>query len=554
MVTAGAYDGNTGLLTGLNAGPSNAVAQFGYSWDVLGNLTARSDVHAGANVYEKYCYDPLNRLIASATAATNPAACTSSGSGITAKTVAYDALGNIASKSDVGTYSYPTSGSSSVRPHAVSSIAGTVNGVVNPSYTYDGNGNLTAGAGRTVTPTSFNMAASIVQGSTATCFTYDDSHMRVQMDARATSCSGTLSSSTVYLNDPISGAMGEKVVAGATTTWHDFVTVDGAIAAERFCTGAAPCTSGATWSWFVTDHLGSTAVLTNAAGTVTERDSYDAWGRRRNSDGTDAACGAIASATTRGFTGHEMLDSLCEINANARIYDPTIAKFMSVDPLIQDLLDGQSFNRYAYVTNNPLSLTDPTGMDDCASPPPNGSGIETVVVCGKKSKDPEFDPAPLGATANLSSVHVRIPSFSVAPPKPTPTPKTPPKPDPKDTNEDDEPKYCIGPDGMIYQQSGFGAAVGQAVSSTAMPTATKSGGLAGGGASGRVTSPASIVARGATGNARLGGLEIFTGTSSIGGSAARALPVLGAFLTVLDAMVYEKEQSEQEQNLSGCIV
>ncbi len=82
--------------------------------------------------------------------------------------------------------------------------------------------------------------------------------------------------------------MGEKAVSGATTTWHDYVTVDGAIAAERFCTGAAPCSTGATWSWFVTDHLGSTSVLTNAAGTVTERDSYEAWGRRRNPDGSDA--------------------------------------------------------------------------------------------------------------------------------------------------------------------------------------------------------------------------------------------------------------------------
>ena len=41
-----------------------------------------------------------------------------------------------------------------------------MNGVVNPAYTYDANNNMTAGAGRTVTYTSFNMAASIVQGST----------------------------------------------------------------------------------------------------------------------------------------------------------------------------------------------------------------------------------------------------------------------------------------------------------------------------------------------------------------------------------------------------
>ncbi len=43
------------------------------------------------------------------------------------------------------------------RPHAVSSIAGTVNG----SFAYDANGSLTSGLNRTLTYTSFNMPASV---------------------------------------------------------------------------------------------------------------------------------------------------------------------------------------------------------------------------------------------------------------------------------------------------------------------------------------------------------------------------------------------------------
>jgi RHS repeat-associated protein len=155
--------------------------------------------------------------------------------------------------------------------------------------------------------------------------------------------------------------MGEKVVSGATTTWHDYLQVDGKFVAERFCTGAAPCSGGATWSWFVGDELGSASVLTNGAGTVTERDSYDAWGRRRNANGTDNAACSITSATTRGFTGHEMLDSVCEIDANARIYDPTLGKFLTPDDVVPYPYNAQSYNRYAYVNDNPLSFTDPTG-------------------------------------------------------------------------------------------------------------------------------------------------------------------------------------------------
>jgi hypothetical protein len=226
VTTTQTYDANTGLLTNVRAGPSDSVAAFDYTYDTLGNLTYRSDNFSG--VYEKYCYDSLNRLTNSATAATTPTACSSTGTGITSKTVGYDSTGNITSKSDVGTYSYPAAGGGTgSRPHAVASIAGTVNGVTNPTYSYDLNGNLTSGAGRTLTYTGFNMAASIVQGTTDDCQTYDSGHARIKMELRASSCTGTLSSTTDYLNDPISGAMAEKVVAGSTTTWHDFLSVGG---------------------------------------------------------------------------------------------------------------------------------------------------------------------------------------------------------------------------------------------------------------------------------------------------------------------------------------
>jgi len=46
---------------------------------------------------------------------------------------------------------------------------------------------------------------------------------------------------------------------------------------------------------------------------------------------------------------------------NARLYDPTIARFMSADSIIPYMYDTQSFNRYSYVRNNPLKYTDPSG-------------------------------------------------------------------------------------------------------------------------------------------------------------------------------------------------
>ena len=125
----------------------------------------------------------------------------------------------------------------------------------------------------------------------------------------------------------------------------------------------------------VSDHLGSAAVLTDQTGAVVERDAYDAWGKRRNLNGTDDTACALVSQTTRGFTGHEHIDDLCLIDANARLYDPILGRFLSPDDTIPEPTDMQSFNRFSYVRNRPLSVTDPTGHDDV-----NRSDIETVVV------------------------------------------------------------------------------------------------------------------------------------------------------------------------------
>jgi murein DD-endopeptidase MepM/ murein hydrolase activator NlpD len=49
------------------------------------------------------------------------------------------------------------------------------------------------------------------------------------------------------------------------------------------------------------------------------------------------------------------------IHMNGRIFDPLIGRFMSADPFIQAPENLQSHNRFAYLMNNPLSYTDPSG-------------------------------------------------------------------------------------------------------------------------------------------------------------------------------------------------
>ena len=119
----------------------------------------------------------------------------------------------------------------------------------------------------------------------------------------------------------------------------------------------------AAWKYFVLDHLGSIAVVTDSAGAVSERDAYDAWGRRRNAvDGSDLSSCSVSSVTTRGFINQEQMDAVCLVNLNARIYDPTLGRFLSADPEVGDLFTPQELNRYTYSLNNPLSLSDPSGL------------------------------------------------------------------------------------------------------------------------------------------------------------------------------------------------
>ncbi len=63
----------------------------------------------------------------------------------------------------------------------------------------------------------------------------------------------------------------------------------------------------------------------------------------------------------RGFTGQEFLSSPGLVHLNGRLYDPLIGRMVSADPMVPDPMNGQAWNRYSYVVNNPLAFTDPSG-------------------------------------------------------------------------------------------------------------------------------------------------------------------------------------------------
>ena len=91
------------------------------------------------------------------------------------------------------------------------------------------------------------------------------------------------------------------------------------------------------------DHLGSSASITDAAGSELVALAHDPHGERRKTDWTrrlseseTAALGADhADRTSRGFTGHEQLDRTGLVHMNGRLYDPLLGRFLSPDPIVR---------------------------------------------------------------------------------------------------------------------------------------------------------------------------------------------------------------------------
>jgi uncharacterized protein RhaS with RHS repeats len=165
---------------------------------------------------------------------------------------------------------------------------------MNPNFDYDSNGNMTcmyAGGGgdcaspfETVSWYSFNMVNQLTQGSETLSFSYDAEHARIKQVA-----SGPTAGTTYYFNDPVTGLVEEEFIdPSSTVTYRDYIKAGDALVAERSYTNSV-----GTWNYFVTDHLGSVAVVTNGGGGVVTngRLSFDPWGMSRNPDGSaDTTC------------------------------------------------------------------------------------------------------------------------------------------------------------------------------------------------------------------------------------------------------------------------
>ncbi len=290
--------------------------------DQTGNLLSRTFTDIYSNILEEtFDYDALDRL--------------TSIDGELSSTIEYDdddgvSLGNIVSKSDVGSFEYTLS-----QPNAISGF----------STTYS---DLLALPTQEITYTDFNKVETITEGVHSMSFEYGPSQTRKKVVYEK-------NSETEWTRYYAGNVELTEYADGDTKEVTYVNSPDGLTAVYIDKNGSGQ------WYFVLKDHLGSIMGLINEDNELVESYSYDAWGRRRNTDDWSYDDVADADLLDRGYTGHEHLDMFNLINMNGRVYDPLVGRFLSPDNYVQQPGNTQSYNRYAYCFNNPLVYTDPDG-------------------------------------------------------------------------------------------------------------------------------------------------------------------------------------------------
>ena len=361
--TTNTFDPNTGLISDINATKGGqTLVNHHYEFDHIGKLESREDYKYG--VTQSFCYDDLNRMVAS-----RFNGCSSSDADYI-----YDDLGNIKYKEGVGNYTY---GEGSAGPNAVTNANGL-------NYTYDSAGNLIEARdanGQVVISASYSVNGKPI-GITKNNYNSEIAYAPSGRRALRIDNNNDIRYSWYA---PGFGEMNYLGFLGVATINHKINDQVSFI----FEVGNP---SQGYYEYYHKDHLGSVvARTTDKPGDSGQFESFDPWGVRLLDawDGVpiDRTYG-YTNVNVSGFTGHEHLDTVGIVHMNGRVYDPEIGRFLSPDPLVQAPYNTQSYNRYSYVFNNPLSYTDPTGYQSQGA---NQNDYEEIPVYAPSRDQQEID-------------------------------------------------------------------------------------------------------------------------------------------------------------------
>jgi RHS repeat-associated protein len=392
---------------------TNTLRRWGYDYWSDGNLRRRSDLLASE--HERFEYDELDRIRTwmAADVAGNPF------SGGWTVNYTIDDFGNLTRRHFVAG---PVTGGTS-QDLTFTMFPGTNRIQTAPwgGFGYDASGNQTTRPeGESVSYTAFELPKQITGPRSAT-FLYDAFGIRAKKRQDDTHYA-------LYVTD-----LYEKRVNGSTIDHVMYVQARGKVVAQVMRRQGG----GETVKYLHPDRLGSVDSVTDANGSVVEQTKRDPFGNRVVNFNTPTLPFSIVGTTNKvrlGFTGQEQDDELGLINMRGRVYDPRLARFLTTDPIVGRPLLGQSFNRYAYVLNNPTRSVDPTGFqpetDDCVLFPNDPA-------CAPKPHTPPDEPPepghqwverPPGSNQWVQECVSEVCATSIVIPADPPQPPPPPPP------------------------------------------------------------------------------------------------------------------------------
>jgi RHS repeat-associated protein len=230
-------------------------------------------------------------------------------------------------------------------------ILGTTNHYQNVSY--DAAGNVTAdrGGARTFAYDSLGMMTRAQTAGRDFHFLYTADDERVAVVERVGSANRTTWSIRNFGNELLTVWTDDATSGTRSIPWKEDEIRRGSL----LLANVVPITGT---KHYTLDHLGSPRLVNDSTGAHTQ--DFDPFGN-----------GGLLGSGALQFTGHER-DRANVGNGtadlpdylHARSYEPTLGRFLSVDPALDVKVASaspQAWNRYSYVRNNPVGNTDPDG-------------------------------------------------------------------------------------------------------------------------------------------------------------------------------------------------
>jgi RHS repeat-associated protein len=340
VVATHVYDTQNRLLSIAHSGPGGLLSAYAYTLGPSGHrlrVVESGPATAGRTVH--YAYDAADRL--------TQERIEEPGLPDAAVDYIYDAAGNRLrmTRGGVATdYVYDSN----------DRLVSQVSGGAAVNYGWDANGNLASRTAGAAVDTYFHDAedrlTGVVGASGAIGYAYDADGMRVSRSAGGITTSylvdKALPASTCPCGPDLPGAMGQVVAetTGVATVTYAY----GHSLIERAQPGIGTHT-------YLRDAQRSVRQLATAAGVVSDRYNYDAFGVALASTG--------ATPNAYRYAGEQLDPDAGLYYLRARHYDPALGRFASTDPQAGRIDAPATLHRYLYAGGDPVGQSDPTGRD-----------------------------------------------------------------------------------------------------------------------------------------------------------------------------------------------